>query len=280
MKNLDKVMKDMEKATEKLAEMLNEKEEPIPDTESEFDMKVEELTEVLDIAEVENEDIKVAEDAQIRDCGCDENNVNQVSPEPCNRVVRFHCIRNIPEGLRLDRVKDFRVVYDPTDLRAFVEEADISVTPPPGCPDLTLTVFAVRVVGCIPVSISALAFEGRCGVNLFPRRREEDKVALCCSTTVCVDNVICYRGTREQAEAAAAAIQARLRSRRKDNANVTEVDVVTQHKPDPCDAVPLLFAVGRIFQVPVDGDNDNPKILAFSGAFRLPSCPSQQNTVM
>jgi hypothetical protein len=283
MADLNKVMKDMEKATQKLAEMLNDKEEPIPEVESKFVEDEEELTEVEEMAELDDEALAIEEEEELRACeDCSDAQQNQVTPAPCSRIVRFHCIRNIPRGLRLDRVRDFRVVYDPTDLRVCVEEADISVTPPPGCPDLTLTVFAVRVVGCIPVSISALAFKGRCGVNLVPRREEDRKVALCCDTTVCVDNVICYRGTRAEAEAAAAAIQAQLKGRKKKHHHRPLNDndeAETQHRPDPCDAVPLLFAIGRIFRVPVDGNDDKPKILVFTGAFRLPSCPQANNAV-
>lgn len=285
MADLEKLMKDMEKASGKLADMLNKKEEPIPDVDSEFSTETEELTDGQEFAKIDEENRVQIKDVDIADCGCGETEQNQATPQPCSRVVRFHCIENIPEGLRLDRVKDFRVAYDPTDLRVCVEEADISVTPPPGCPDLTLTVFAVRIIGCIPVSISVLAFESRCGVNLVPRRTRDNQVALCCHTTVCVDNVICYRGTREQAEAAAAEIQEQLRSRKRCDVNVSESEIdeaTAQHKKgkkDPCDAVPLLFAIGRIFKVPVGSDNDHPKILAFSGAFRLPSCPAA-NTII
>ncbi|HHY42197.1 MAG TPA: hypothetical protein GX514_05050 [Thermoanaerobacterales bacterium] len=280
MADLEKFIKDMEKASEKLADMLNKKEEPIPEVESEFSTEVEELQESHEIAEIDEESRVVVKNADTPDCGCDEIQQNQVTPQPCNRIVRFNCIENIPRGLRLDRVRDFRVVYDPTDLRVCVEEAEISVTPPPGCPDLTLTVFAVRVIGCIPVSISVLAFEGRCGVNLVPRRDRDNRVALCCHTTVCVDNVICYRGTREQAELAAAEIRRQLSSTKECNVNVSDTEdeeAAAQFKKDrrdPCNAVPLLFAIGRIFKVPVGSDNDHPKILAFSGAFRLPSCPA------
>lgn len=278
MADINKFIKEMEKASEKLADMLNEKEESIPEIKTDFSTEPEELTEVEEMVEFDDTDVAAIEETETRDSA--ETQQNQVTPQPCSRIVRFNCVRNIPRGLRLDRVRDFRVVYDPTGLRVCVEEARISVTPPPGCPDLDLTVFAVRVVGCIPVAISALAFEGRCGVNLVPRRDEDDKVALCCDTIVCVDNVICYRGTREQAEAAAAAIQAQLRGRNKKcKARVSDADdeAETQHRPDPCDAVPLIFAVGRIFRVPVGEDGDNPKILAFSGAFRLPACPAASN---
>jgi len=278
MANLEKFMKDMEKASEKLAEMLNKKEEPIPDIDSGFSTEIGELEESDEIAKIDEESRLVIKNADVADCGCDEIEQNQVTPQPCNRIVRFHCIENIPRGLRLDRVRDFRVAYDPTDLRVSVEEAEISVTPPPGCPDLTLSVFAVRVVGCIPVSISVLAFESRCGVNLVPRQTRDNSVALCCHTTVCVDNVICYRGTREQAELAAAEIRRELSSSNSCNINVSEAenDVTAQGKKDrqdPCNAVPLLFAIGRIFEVPVGQDGENPRILAFSGAFRLPACP-------
>ncbi|MCG1013433.1 hypothetical protein JT739_12670 [Tepidanaerobacter sp. GT38] len=280
MADLEKFIKDMEKASEKLADMLNKKEEPIPDIDSKFSTETEALEDIHEIAEIDEENRVVVKNADTPDCGCDETQQDQATPQPCSRIVRFHCIENIPRGLRLDRVRDFRVVYDPTDLRVFVEEAEISVTPPPGCPDLTLTVFAVRVVGCIPVSISVLAFEGRCGVNLVPRQNRDDRVALCCHTTVCVDNVICYRGTRAQAEIAAAQIQEQLRSRGPCDVMVSELDegneTNAQHKKDkrdPCNAVPLLFAIGRIFRVPVGSDNDDPRIIAFSGAFRLPSCP-------
>jgi len=281
MADIDKFIKDMEKASEKLAEVLNEKEEAIPKIESDFSTKVEELTEVEEMMEFDDADVTVVEESEKRKCGCGETEQNQTTPEPCRRVVRFNCITNIPRGLRLDRVRDFRVVYDPTNLRVCVEETTISVTPPPGCPDLELTVFAVRVVGCIPVAISALAFESRCGVNLVPRRDEDNRVALCCNTIVCVDNVVCYRGTRAQAEAAAAAIQEQLRPRKKNSGNVEGVNEgETQKRRDPCDAVPLLFAVGRIFSVPVGDEEDRPKILAFSGAFRLPSCQAAANGPM
>jgi hypothetical protein len=279
MADLEKFIKDMEKASEKLADMLNKKEEPIPEVDSEFSTEVEELQEGHEIAEIDEDSRVIVKNADVADCGCDETEQNQATPQPCNRIVRFNCIENIPRGLRLDRVRDFRVVYDPTDLKVCVEEAEISVTPPPGCPDLTLSVFAVRVIGCIPVSISVLAFEGRCGVNLVPRRDRDDRVALCCHTTVCVDNVICYRGTREQAEFAAAEIRRELSSGKQCGVTVSETEdeeaaaQFIKGRRDPCNAVPLLFAIGRIFRVPVGQDNDDPKILAFSGAFRLPACP-------
>ncbi|NLC62750.1 MAG: hypothetical protein GX759_01520 [Thermoanaerobacterales bacterium] len=273
MAHLDKVMKDLEKAGEKLAEMLNEKEEPIPDTESEFATEEEELSDVQEMGEYDESSTSFKE-VEIRECECDESDGNESTPPPCSRIARFNCIRPIPDGLKLDRVKDFRVAYDPTNLRVCVEETSISVAPPPGCPDLTLTVFAVRVVGCIPVSISALAFKSRCGVNLVHKRSDDKKVALCCDTTVCVDNIICYRGNRAQAEAAAAAIERQLKGKfLKPQGELTMDDSEIQHRPDPCDAVSLLFVVGRIFRVPIDTVVDKPKILVFSGAFKLPNCP-------
>ncbi len=268
MANVEKLMKDMEKASGKLADMLNEKEEPIPETESEFSTEIEELDDGREITEID----ETAQRSDEVDCEYESGK----KPQPCSRIVRFHCVRGIPKGLELGSVDDFRVVYDPTALRVCVEEADISVTPPPGCPDLTLTVFAIRVTGCIPVNSSVLAFESRCGANLVPRQTRADKVALCCHTIACVDNVICYRGTRQQAEIAAAKIQRQLRAKRCRDSMASEVNVdeaSVKHKKDPCNVVPLLFATCRMFRVPTGPQGGKSKVLVFSGAFKLPSCP-------
>ena len=53
MANVEKLMKDMEKASGKLADMLNEKEEPIPETESEFSTEIEELDDGREITEID-----------------------------------------------------------------------------------------------------------------------------------------------------------------------------------------------------------------------------------
>ncbi len=259
MTNLDKKINDIEEASEQIAAMLNKKEMSTAPEQSGLLSEIDEVSKDEMIAEYIKDDLTEDQIAELKNntCkgACDDVDQNQVTPQPCSRLANFCCITDIPDGLAIrSSASDFRVVYDPRGLRCCVEETNITVTPPSGCVDLTIPVFAVRVVGCIPVSISLLAFESRCGVNLVPRPSQDNRVALCCSTTVCVDNVICYRGTRAQAEAACAAIRAAIST-------------------DPCTNVPLLSAFARAFTIPFGSCADRARVLAFTGTFQLPDCP-------
>lgn len=255
MAELDKNKENIEEVSEQLASMLNDEEIPVPTEESGFLSEIKDLPEGEVIAEYVQEGLTESEISKFQECNCCPD-TKQVSPQPCNRLANFCCIRSIPDGLTIrSSASDFRVVYDPRGLRCCVEETNIDVTPPSGCPSLSIPVFVVRIIGCIPVSISLLAFESRCGVNLIPTPTQDNRVALCCSTTICVNNVICYRGTRTEAEAACATIRASIAS-------------------NPCTNIPLLSASAQIFTVPFGACADRPRVLAFTGTFRLPACPS------
>lgn len=256
MADLDKSMENIKEASEQIASSLNDKEESIHTAKSEVLSEIKEALEDKVIAEYVSEDLNKSEKIESKGCRCGDPQQNQETPQACSRLANFCCIRDIPDGLTISsRITDFRVVYDPRGLRCCVEETNMDVTPPTGCSDLEIPVFAVRVVGCIPVNISLLAFESRCGVNLVPSPSQDNRVALCCKTTVCVDNVICYRGTRAQAEAACASIRSSIAS-------------------NPCTNVPLVSAAAQAFTVPFGACFDRPRVLAFTGTFRLPACPA------
>lgn len=172
--------------------------------------------------------------------------------EPCDRFVPFCCIKEVPEGLKSVPVSAFRAVYDPSGLNCCVEECTASVITPCNCPHVTAPLYAVRIVGCIPVSVNVEGFVGKCGIDLVCGE-EERRISLCCNDTVCVNNIVCYKGKREEAEEACKAIRNDIR--------FNPCKAVTIHNIRALDLNPVLGECGC-----------KKSILVISGKFLLPGC--------
>lgn len=133
---------------------------------------------------------------------------------PCNREVLSCCNRNLPIVFNPFSERERRIIFDVTKLRCFVEECQFTVTTPQGCPSpIKLKAFRVRIAGCIPYLISSFPVIGQCGGDLLAAQgsaASTDRMAsACCSGCASVDNVLCYRATREEAEAACPALNCR-----------------------------------------------------------------------
>lgn len=93
-------------------------------------------------------------------------------------------------------------IYNPNCLDATVERCTVPIC---NNPVINITVFRVKVVGCIPFAFSARdAIQGICGSAANAR------TDLCCQGSVCVNNAICCRQTLEAALNAADNIRGKL----------------------------------------------------------------------
>ncbi|MGV8146830.1 MAG: hypothetical protein ACLKAK_06320 [Alkaliphilus sp.] len=174
---------------------------------------------------------------------------------PCCRFVDFCCTTCVPENFSNllptwwcpPLTEDLRLVYDINCLTCKVEECEVPVTPPPGCPPLPfIKVYQVRIFGCIPYMASVRIQTDKCG-GLLPSLSDK-KVDICCNGSVCVDSAICIKGTKQEAEDACDDINNKLK-------NCAEVKVHLFHASafTPC----LL---------------SNNRSMKFKGVFELPTC--------
>lgn len=128
--------------------------------------------------------------------------VNPTCFEPCNPTVRFCCDMNLPNVFNpFNARNNKRIIYDVSSLRCCIEPCTVPVTIY-GCKTISCKVYAIRVVGCIPYLVTAYPVFGKCGGQLTPQSIQDKQAAMCCSGVACVNNVICYRCTREEAVAA------------------------------------------------------------------------------
>lgn len=156
-----------------------------------------------------------AENAEKKSAVSADKKINsQVLPPcniPCSREVLSCCNRNLPIVFDPFSERERRIIFDVTKLRCFAEECQFTVTTPQGCPSpIKLKAFRVRVVGCIPYLVSSFPVIGQCGGDLFAPQgntASTDRMAsACCGGCASVDNVLCYKASREEAEAACPAL--------------------------------------------------------------------------
>lgn len=255
MRDIGAIMREMDKINEQLAVELNLQGRTMPSSEVQLEKgAVESITDDGKRIFEYKKDSR----ANLQSYGCGaapktEPKQEQSSLDPCSNIIPFCCLKEFPEGLTVTFTRDFRAVYDPGNLRCVVEELTAPVMTPSSCDPVNARLYAVRIIGCMPVSFSIFAFTSRCGVD-FVNPVTEPGVSLSCSDNLCVDNVLCYRSTRAQAEAACEAIREALDS-------------------NPCEAVSILNIRVQLLQVFFGECTFRKRILGFTGNFELPICP-------
>ena len=124
--------------------------------------------------------------------------------EPCNWLVTSCCWAQIPGNFNgeLKYIPNPRMIYDTSCLKAVVTDCEVEVESPLPCPQLpAITVYQVRITGCIPWMASARweAPQGICGGNAFGLG-DDRQVDVCCKGSACVNNCICMTQTKEEAD--------------------------------------------------------------------------------
>ncbi|SMB81833.1 CryBP1 protein [Desulfonispora thiosulfatigenes DSM 11270] len=183
----------------------------------------------------------------------------EVACDPCERRVGTCCFTTIPAPFTGNLVADSeRLVYDVSCLSCVVRECTVDIDDALGCPPLgDLDVYQVRIVGCIPYIASKLLQTSACGGQATADGTVPDgdkRVAISCQGSVCVDNPICIRLTREEAQAVCDALNTSLAS-------------------GDCTVVPArVFADLR--DICPDALDPDSRVARFRVIFRLPSCPT------
>lgn len=191
MKDIQEIMLKMEILGEQIATTLNE-EEKINDeqpTSKELMARVEEIKEPADLV---SDDAVVA---AIPPCAAN---------CPANRRVDFCCILDVPGNLGIIPADFVRMIFSTDCLRCVVEPCS-STTTVCGCP-FNLTLYNVKIVGCIPFLINHAVNSTECFSS--PLFLSD----LCCHDSVCVDNVICTKCNEADANAACDIIRGKLAS--------------------------------------------------------------------
>lgn len=109
-----------------------------------------------------------------------------------SRDISICCTTVIPNNLIVGNLdlSNVKFIYNPNCLTCTVKSCLYTV--PCG---VTVTLYNVEVVGCIPFAFSAQnAITGACGKDA-----NNKTVDICCRGSVCVDRVICCRASREAA---------------------------------------------------------------------------------
>lgn len=198
MRDMDDIIKEMGKINEQITNIIN-----IDNTDqlSAADT-VDEVTKREPISDEKAE----KESAPITDSKTDGEDI-QPCNIPCNREVISCCNRNLSIVFDPFSERERRIIFDVTKVRCFVEECQFTVTTPEGCPSpIKLKAFRVRAAGCIPYLVSSFPVMGQCGGDLLAPRGStastDKSAAVCCGGCASVDNILCYKATREEAEAA------------------------------------------------------------------------------
>lgn len=221
MKEIQEIMLEMDNLSNQIATTLNE-EEQTAEAKLTPPPKSQEETEVEELA---------TKAAAIPQCG-------SPCPPPPNRRVNFCCILDIPSNLGLIPADFLRMVYSTDCLRCVVEPCTTSTTVC-NCP-VTVTVYNVKIVGCIPFLVNHAFGSTECFSN------PDFLMDLCCHDSVCVDNIICTKCNQADADAACNIIR---------------------NKFSTCSCTPVTFnAVTNLFC------NNILKGLQISGFFTLPNC--------
>lgn len=194
--------------------------------------------------------ISEEETKELTDLPTETKEANAILPcgSPCppmpNRTTNFCCIIDIPSNLNITAFDAARITYNLDCLQCVVEPCTTTATVC-GCP-ITLTVFNVKIVGCIPFLINAFITSAACTRvrNDFPR-----DASLCCHDSVCVNNVICTRCSEAEANAACNIIREKLTNCTCVNATINPL------RPLGCSNFPGVI-----------------KGIAVSGFFTLPNC--------
>jgi hypothetical protein len=247
MKDIQEIMLQMDNLSKQIATTLNEDEkaadeeiaiQPVPreiiaEEESELEDDIKELASLItEVAGITAKCPTVAPTVG--------PTVGPTCPPASNRTVNFCCILNVPGNLGIIPQDFLRMIYNTKCLRCVVEPTTTTATVC-GCP-VNLTVYTVKIVGCIPFLINHSVNSTVCFSN------PNFLMDLCCHDSVCVENIICTKCSQAEADAACAIIRRKLA-----NCNFTTVTF---------NPVTNLTCNGVL------------KGLQVSGFFTLPSCNS------
>lgn len=128
----------------------------------------------------------------------------------CNREVKL-CATVVVPDFELDSPTnhDVKLIYNKGCLQAVVVPEDIDICGM-GCGSDKVTIYKVKIVGSLPFAFSAVdAIKGDCG-NRNNVNNVIMKADLCAHGSVCVDNVICCKTKRDDADELAAYFNCKL----------------------------------------------------------------------
>lgn len=172
MKNLQEIMNEMNNLSEQIAVTLNDEEVNLsPETIETIETT--ENVETTEAAEATPSDLLDA--SPLHGSNCDYK----------DHYVDFCCTVNLPEPFQPYYPIYPKIIYDLSCLKVIVEDCckDIKI----GWDKLSVPVYNIRVVGCIPfiVNIPLKHDSPTTCVKSY-----DNTVSACCSGSVCVDNVI------------------------------------------------------------------------------------------
>ncbi|MCM8711264.1 hypothetical protein M2651_09500 [Clostridium sp. SYSU_GA19001] len=193
MKDIQEIMLQMENLSKQIAATLNE-------DESEVENEIKELARLLDETSALDENFNTLTHGKvISPC-------SPSCPPTPDHTVEFCCVLNVPSNLGIRKTGAPKIIFNTGCLRCIVEPCTASATVC-GCP-VTLTVYNVKIVGCIPFFINHPITTTSC-VSPSSAASTFD---LCCHDCVCVNHVICTKCTEAEANNACNNIRNKLSS--------------------------------------------------------------------
>ncbi|OUB14056.1 hypothetical protein BK708_26030 [Bacillus thuringiensis serovar yunnanensis] len=108
--------------------------------------------------------------------------------EEVNTKVPFCCTVNVPHGFEYVPNGTHKIAYT-LDCVSVVAEKCRKTIQVDGCGPVEVTLNLLKVIGCIPYIANATV-EGDCGNNCECDPHGKHHISVCCSESICVDNVI------------------------------------------------------------------------------------------
>lgn len=175
---------------------------------------------------------------------------------PCTDEVPYCCKVSIPKDFSANFTEKRLSVV--SKLFCFVDPCpcDVTCTPSASCATtpITITLYPVRVIGCIQFIANASSLQGDCGVvnptGLTPLSNATDKktVTICCQGSLCVDQIVDF------------------------HKNAPTRD---ERKPRKIDCTNLQASIDVKLEDCNCGTPGDIKVVSFSGLFKLPkTCPT------
>lgn len=264
MKDIQEILIEMDKISEQIATTLDEgvMETPVVEEAILLDNTV--ITDPPIILKTSsdggcggcgNKNVEVSQDTS--GCTCSSN-----CPTANDRVP-FCCKVSVPIGFNVRRAlgeqggpAGTRSLAVVSCLHCFVDHNPCQVTVTrPGSTPITANLFPIKVIGCIQFIASLSNVQGECGINdtknipLQPLRNDKNTAAICCQGSVCVNQIVGFKGTTPDA-------------------------AQRTPKPIPCNKLQASLTV-RLEDCDCKADNlDKVQVVTFRGEFKLPDdCP-------
>ncbi|MEH7219488.1 hypothetical protein [Bacillus toyonensis] len=121
-----------------------------------------------------------------------EDSVDKESKHECyeevNTKVPFCCTVNVPHGFEYVPNGTHKIAYN-LDCVSVVKEKCRKTIQVDGCGPVEVTLNLLKVVGCIPYIANATV-AGECGSNCDYDPHGKHHISICCSDSICVDNVL------------------------------------------------------------------------------------------